>query len=453
LTSDSPTAAGAAAPASATPLRKLALRSGAWSVGGNVANEGLRLGGNLVLTRLLFPEAFGLMALVQVAMRGVQMFSDIGLRGSVVHHPHGEDPVFLDTTWTLQILRGLLVAAIAALLAWPMAAFYDEPRLLTLIPVVALGALMAGFRSTAALTLVRRMLPERRVLMEVGVHAASLMVMIAWAWMWPSVWALVGGGLVGAALHMVLSHRLLIPGYRNRLAWEPEAARAIYRFGRWIFLATAMTFLLSQGDRIVLGKFMSLGDFGVYSIAFFLAQGVTGVLQVLSGQVLFPLYRRLIDLGPAAALARIARMRRLLLAGALPPLCVLAVFGADIVHLLYDERYAGAGWMLQILAVGMIGSVMVLSAERVLTAHGNSFAHMLLQAGSALLLLAGMALGGWLGGVRGLLIGLSAARLLAYVPLVILIRPYGVWMPRLDAAAFLLSGGAIALGWIVRGMP
>jgi hypothetical protein len=82
--------------------------------------------GNLILTRLLFPEAFGLMALVQVFLSGLQMFSDIGIQTSVIRSKRGEDPAFLDTAWTVQVLRGGLLWLGCLGIAGPAAAFYEE---------------------------------------------------------------------------------------------------------------------------------------------------------------------------------------------------------------------------------------------------------------------------------------------------------------------------------------
>ena len=74
------------------------------SIGGS---NGLRLVSNLILTRLLFPEAFGLMALVQVFIAGLNMFSDAGIRTAIIRHTRGDDPDFLNTAWTIQIIRGM----------------------------------------------------------------------------------------------------------------------------------------------------------------------------------------------------------------------------------------------------------------------------------------------------------------------------------------------------------
>jgi len=121
--------------------------------GGNI----LRLISNLILTRLLFPEAFGLLALVQVFITGLQMFSDTGIRVSIMQSKRGDDPDFLNTAWTIQVIRGFFLWLGACVLAYPAASFYGEPMLAQLLPVVGLNALISGFASTNVATANRHM--------------------------------------------------------------------------------------------------------------------------------------------------------------------------------------------------------------------------------------------------------------------------------------------------------
>ena len=65
-------------------VRARALRGASMTMIGFGGSNFLRLVSNLILTRLLFPEAFGLMALVQVFMSGMQMFSDIGIKTAIM---------------------------------------------------------------------------------------------------------------------------------------------------------------------------------------------------------------------------------------------------------------------------------------------------------------------------------------------------------------------------------
>ena len=65
-------------------LRARALRSSAVTVGGFGASQVIRLASNLILTRILFPEAFGMMALVMVFLQGLAMFSDVGVGPAIM---------------------------------------------------------------------------------------------------------------------------------------------------------------------------------------------------------------------------------------------------------------------------------------------------------------------------------------------------------------------------------
>ena len=87
-------------------LKKQAVRGTIWTVFGYGSSQVLRFGGNLILTRLLVPDLFGLMALVQIFIRGLSLFSDIGIRPSIIRSDRGDDPIFLNTAWTIQVIRG-----------------------------------------------------------------------------------------------------------------------------------------------------------------------------------------------------------------------------------------------------------------------------------------------------------------------------------------------------------
>src|SRR5271156_6582784 len=66
----------------------------------------LRMLSNVVLARLFSPEYFGLMTLLTTGLVGLNLFSHIGLADSVIQNPRGDEPVFLNTAWTLQVARG-----------------------------------------------------------------------------------------------------------------------------------------------------------------------------------------------------------------------------------------------------------------------------------------------------------------------------------------------------------
>ena len=110
-------------------LKKKALRGGIVEMGGYALSQVLRLGGNLLLTRLLFPEAFGLMTTLMVINTGLVMLSDVGIEQAVIRSEHAEDERFLNTAWSLQVMRGFGLWLVTLALAYPFAQLYEHPEL------------------------------------------------------------------------------------------------------------------------------------------------------------------------------------------------------------------------------------------------------------------------------------------------------------------------------------
>jgi O-antigen/teichoic acid export membrane protein len=145
------------APLQLRALKKKALQASVWSILEYGSGMGLRIVSSLVLTRLLLPAYFGELTLVFTLITGISLLSDIGLAPSVIQSIRGDDPVFLNTAWTLQVLRGVMLWLVTLVLSWPMGVFYHDPQLKFLLPTVAFGTLISSFNSTNLLTLSRHM--------------------------------------------------------------------------------------------------------------------------------------------------------------------------------------------------------------------------------------------------------------------------------------------------------
>lgn len=439
---------------SCLPLRSRFIQGSVWVIGGHVVGHLLRLANSLILTRMLAPEYYGQMFLVHMVVLVANLFSDFGLRGSVIQHQRGDEHAFLNTIWTIQVIRGVILWLALCAVAWPVSWFYEEPALLHLIPVVGLSAIFLGFASTSRMTLSRHVRPGVQVMVDLFGQLLALGLMVVWAWQSKTVWPLVGGAVFGAAFKCLSSYAL-IPGYRVRFAWDRTAAIEIYHFGKWIFIGTALHMILMMAPRAALGKIM-VGDLeliGALSIAFMLSQTVLQAMQRMAHEVLFPVYARLdAKHGAAAFRDRIIKVRAVLLALALPPLWVLAVFGEAIIDLFYDQRYTEAGWMLQILVVGTVGAVINLTAERVALARGDSKRPMIVQFFRVILLIVALFIGARLGDAMGMLLGMAVARLVDYPVVAWMVRCHNAWLWRLDLLAYGLSAAVIGAGlWLTGG--
>lgn len=431
-------------------LTSRVLRSSGITVAGFGFTQVVRLLSNLLLTRLLFPEAFGLMGLVTVFLIGLAMFSDVGIGPAIARSPRGDDPVFLDTIWTVQILRGVFLFLIGCLLAYPISHFYEEPLLFGMLMVASFQFLVQGFTPTRRETANRHLALGMLTLLEMLAQVVGLIILIGLVLWLESVWALVIGTVIGSMVQVILL-TLFLPGHRNRPRMESDALREVIQFGKWIFLSTIFGFLLIQGDKLILGKFLPLDLFGIYNIGFFLGSFPMMLGLMVVGRVLIPVYR---DCPPATSrqnFLRLRKMRVLVTFSLLMLLGGLAFIGPLLVELMYDDRYLSAGAVVVLIACINVPVVIGLTYDQAALAAGESRRFFFLTSIKASLTIMGLLIGVTSGGLVGALIGQGIGILAAYPALVWLSSRLGVWDPLHDLGfavlGLLVASGAIWWNW------
>jgi O-antigen/teichoic acid export membrane protein len=422
-----------------------------WSSGGFGASQALRLANNLIITRLLRPEAFGLMAIVDSLLIGFRMVSDTGVGAALTHRSDLPGRDLLDTAWSVHAVRGLMLYVVLGLLAVPLGLWYDKPVLMALLPVAGLQLLLEGFESTGVLMAARLMQLRRLVVFELVSQGLGIVCMIVLAWFWGSVWALVWGGVATSVVSLVASH-IMFPQRGARFRWIREHVRELVAFGRWLMPSTFLLFVIMRSDRLLLGKWLTAADLGAYNIACFLPVTAIGAVGQVSHSVLFPLFARLRDGDASVFRTEISRKRLIFLALTLPLLCAAAVFGDWLVAALYDARYAEAGWMVRVLACGAIVACANENALPLLLALGDPYRRFVALVCSSIFFIGSILAGGAIGGRVGLVAGVAVAPLLAYPMVSWALNKHGAWTRRIDLTAFLAAAAAISLMMWLRGL-
>jgi O-antigen/teichoic acid export membrane protein len=324
----------------------------------------LRIANNVILARILAPPIFGLMAIVNAIRTGVELLSDVGIMQNIISSPRGEDPLFYDTAWTLQALRGLVLAALCMLLAVPIARFFHYPQLAAILPVASLFFIFTGFDSTARPLVQKQLKVARLSIFDIGIGVASLVAHVTIALITPTVWALVLGSVITGAVTLVSSF-LFLPGLRHRFIIDPDCARQLLRFGRWVFLSSIVYFFAMNFDRLYFAKQISLSQLGVYGVARSLADMVTQFVARASNFVLYPSVAAA-GLAPVDLRKRLLRGRRTLLLGAAVGMGTFLAVSQIIVQHLYDARYWEAGWILPVLCVGVWFGILTSTNDSIL---------------------------------------------------------------------------------------
>ena len=385
-----------------------------WTIAGYGLSMAIRLGSNLLMTRLLVPDVFGIMAISTVIMAGLNMFSDLGLKQNIIHSVRGDDQTFLNTAWVFQIFRGfvlwsfalgidlILVVAVRHNMA-PRASVYADPRLPYVIAALSFSVIIGGFNSTKLFQANRHLALGSVTMLTLAAQLSGVLTMLSWASFDRSISALVAGNICASLVTMLLSH-IWLKGNANRWEWEPSAFREIFHFGKWLFVSSILFFIVTNSDRILLGAMVDKDMLGIYVIAFFIVDLIRqGALAVVSN-VAFPALSVTARERRNSLRANYYRMHFAITLFVYFCLGALIVSGRALISILYDIRYAQAGWMLQLLSIGLLLVPFQMSIQYFM-ALGNTRINTVILAVRLASLYIGMPIGFYFFGLPGAIAG------------------------------------------------
>jgi len=435
-----------AMPVAETPsLGDRAKQASMWSTIGFVCTQGIRLVANIILTRYVSPEVFGLMAMAQTFLIALEMFSDVGIGPNIVQNKHGDEPDFYNTAWTMAVIRGFVLFGLSCIGAYPVAMFFEQPILLWVIPACGFSSVIAGFHSTSLAILNRHLNMRPCTIVDIAAQILTFAATFLWAKHHPSVWAMVVGTTCGYVFRCVVSH-VILPGHTNWFRWHRDHARSMIRFGKWIFLSTGVLFFVAQSDKIMQGKFESAERLGIYGIAVSFIGLAPTLIKRLSSVVLFPVLSTVVRERPDDLPRVFRKVRLVLLAVAMAIILPLIIGGRLFVEFVYTQPYWDAGWMLQYLAAGAMVTAVCCSIGPAFFALGHTYVTPILMTSHLCLLVAAGLIGHAVGGEKGFVIGIAMVELLNYPLYAYFLIKRKLWQPELDLTAIGIAAIALVIG-------
>jgi O-antigen/teichoic acid export membrane protein len=351
-------------------IAALALRDTNVVVAFAVFQNLMRAVNGMILTRLLVPEAFGITGVIGSIAFTAAMLSDFGFQAFVVRHEKGDTARFLDTIWTISLIRSALLTVALVALSQPIANFFAKPELAPMIEISALSFIIEGLASLTLLTAIRKRMILRLSLLESGVTIFQIVAGVILAWLWRDVWAVLVSLIVGSAVKSLLSYAMF-PDARRRLAFDSAYARDLWRFARFVAGSSMITLLVMQCDKLILARLMPLDDFGLYILAGNLASAPIAFTTAYASRILYPSYAEYWR-------SRQEGLRQLFYARRwLPSLLYSFAAGGLIgsapllVTLLYDHRYAETADYLRLLALTPFFALASYAASETLVATGR----------------------------------------------------------------------------------
>ncbi len=328
----------------------------------------VRMGGNIALSHMLLPHEFGLSAIVYAVIFGIEMMTDGGAMVSLMRSKR-TDNAWLDTVWTFEITRGVLIALIAMAVAYPVSVIFNEKALLPMMMFIGVMPIFNALPSTSKYMDMRNLDLKRYSIFEIVVLVLSYCVTIPVAWYTGSAWGLLVGGVAYVAILAGLSF-IIFPYRPHRLRFEREALRELMGFGLWLTLTSAIAFLIVQSDKFIIGKMLSVAALGVYSIAATWSSALTDLCVRFIMRIFVPVFSSMYRVDGHSG--RIRRLRINLLLSGMVPVAAVSGLGRPLIHFLYPATMNDAGPLLGVLVVGVWFAVLDTLYHHQFLAEGKS---------------------------------------------------------------------------------
>ncbi len=269
-------------------LRQRIIERSLWLVALRWILRALSLVRTIVLARVLTPADFGIFGMAMLVARVVETPTALDLDLALIRRADAGRREF-DSAWTLRGLNRLLVG-IVLLLGAPLAgAYFNEPRVVPVVRVVALGGAVWLFENIGIVTFRKELNFAKEFVMQAVTTLASLSVTIVAALLLRSYWALIIGFVVERCVWTLATY--VVHPYRPRIGWA--AARELWSFAQWVPLQNTGRLLKNTLDSFLIGRVFGAPQLGIYTMGNS-AAGLTNAEVVAPvTSALFPSYAKL----------------------------------------------------------------------------------------------------------------------------------------------------------------
>lgn len=338
----------------------------------------------LLLARLLVPADFGLVAMAMSVVSLIELMGAFGFETAIIQRVNAERRHF-DTAWTFGVIFSTATALLLVVLAVPAADFYNDQRLVMVLPALAFGAFVSGFENIGTVAFRKGMDFGKEFRFLLSKKVVSFVVTISVAFAFQSYWALVAGTVVGKVCTVLISYQ--VHPFRPRFSLE--ATKDLFHFSRWLFLSNLVLFLQNKSDSFILGRTIGAADLGLYKIAGEIAALPSTELIAPINRAVFPAYS-LLSNELAQLREKFLEVFRFIAVISLPVSIGLVCVADLAVQVLLGTKWMAAVPMLQLFVVCGLTSALQSNLILVIVALGKPKANTIRSAGMLVLYLPAM---------------------------------------------------------------
>lgn len=274
----------------AQQVNRVLISGSVFSTLGEVIQAVANLVTSIVGARLLPVHDFGLMATVILTLSILEHFSQTGFDSALVQRQSDVEP-YLDVAWTWHLLRGVIITAVVAGLAYPLGGFYGESELPLLMLACCFSALLQGAHNVGPIFFSRQLDFKTLFLTRLAHIVVKLAIFLPAIIIFRNVWALVVGHLAGATVGLVISY--VVHPYRPRIAFDRAKLKELIGYGKWLTGMAWIGFVITRGDDLFVSKYVGVAALALYELAYKISNTPTTNITHVIGRIGLPTYARL----------------------------------------------------------------------------------------------------------------------------------------------------------------
>lgn len=324
----------------------------AWMIGLRQADRLIGLVSMTILARLLLPEDFGLVVYATTFIAMLELFFQFGFETVLIRDQDaGRDSY--DTAWTLEIIKGGVVAILMVFGAGPIANFFDEPAVELVVYFLAALPVLNGFKNIGIVDFQKSMNFDLEFKYRFSVRLVSAITTAVLAYVLRSHWALVYGMIFNATLSLILSY--IMSPYRPSICLA-ESSR-IFGFSKWILAQNMMYGINERLMVIVLGRMFEARVAAIYNMGFELSNLASAEFAMPIRRVLFPGIATLAE-DEGKMVETLVRAIGIIAFVGLPMTIGIAATAPIFVPLLLGPNWSDVVPIIQILAINGVALVL-----------------------------------------------------------------------------------------------
>lgn len=339
-----------------------------WGAMNNTVQQLLGVAFGIVTLRLLSPQDNGMMAIIAVFSQVATVLQDSGFRSALVNIKEPSHRDYNAVFW-FNIIVAVIMYFVLFFIAPLIADYYHTPELTWFSRYAFLSIILAGFNTAQSAWLFKNLRAKQQAKAAMTAVLLSGIVCIVMAWQGYAYWSLATQGLVFIGVYMLMNWHY--SPWRPSFSFDFRPIRSMFRFSVKMLLTTIVERVNVNIMNILLGRYFSKHDVGIYNTAYNWSQKGSSLVQGMVAQVAQPVFSDLQD-DRERQLRVLRKMMRFAAFVSFPLMFGLSLVAEEFIVVAITAKWLGSAMLLRVLSIAAAFSPLSTVLSQYIVSRGRS---------------------------------------------------------------------------------